>query len=68
MGETFLGMTYREATSYPGPMVNIMSILEARQLYKTYTVDNRRISVLKDISLSIATGEFVVIAGSSGIQ
>ncbi len=59
-------MTYREATSYPGPMVNIMSILEARQLYKTYTVDNRRISVLKDISLSIATGEFVVIAGSSG--
>jgi putative ABC transport system ATP-binding protein len=46
--------------------VNIMSILEARQLNKTYTVDNRRITVLTDISLSIATGEFVVITGSSG--
>ena len=43
-----------------------MSILEARQLNKTYAVDNRRIAVLKDISLSIATGEFVVITGSSG--
>jgi putative ABC transport system ATP-binding protein len=43
-----------------------MSILEARQLNKIYTVDNRRITVLKDISLSIASGEFVVITGSSG--
>jgi len=43
-----------------------MSILEARQLNKNYAVDNRRITVLKDITLSIATGEFVVISGSSG--
>jgi len=43
-----------------------MSILEARQINKTYTVDNRRIAVLKDITLSIASGEFVVISGSSG--
>jgi putative ABC transport system ATP-binding protein len=43
-----------------------MNILEARCLNKTYAVDNRRITVLKDISLSIATGEFVVITGRSG--
>ena len=43
-----------------------MNILEARNLTKTYAVENRRITVLKDISLSIAQGEFVVIAGSSG--
>jgi putative ABC transport system ATP-binding protein len=43
-----------------------MNILEARHLNKAYTVDNRRITVLRDISLSIAAGEFVVITGSSG--
>ena len=43
-----------------------MNILEARHLNKAYTVDNRRITVLKNISLSIAAGEFVVITGSSG--
>jgi len=43
-----------------------MNIIEARHLNKTYALDNRRITVLKDISLSIATGEFVVITGSSG--
>jgi putative ABC transport system ATP-binding protein len=43
-----------------------MNILEARHLNKAYTVDNRRITVLKDISLFIAAGEFVVITGSSG--
>ena len=43
-----------------------MNILEARNLNKIYALDNRRITVLKDISLSIATGEFVVITGSSG--
>jgi putative ABC transport system ATP-binding protein len=66
MGETFLRVTQKETTAYPGYRVNSMSILEARQLNKTYTVDNRRITVLTDISLSIATGEFVVITGSSG--
>jgi putative ABC transport system ATP-binding protein len=43
-----------------------MNILEARNLNKTYAVENRHITVLTDISLSIAPGEFVVIAGSSG--
>jgi putative ABC transport system ATP-binding protein len=43
-----------------------MTILEARNLNKTYAVDSRHITVLKDISLSIDKGEFVVIMGSSG--
>jgi putative ABC transport system ATP-binding protein len=43
-----------------------MAILEAINLNKTYTVDHRPIRVLNDISLQVAPGEFVVIAGSSG--
>jgi len=43
-----------------------MAILEAKNLNKTYTVDHRSIRVLNDISLQVAPGEFVVIAGSSG--
>ena len=43
-----------------------MAILEAKNLNKTYTVDHRNIMVLNDISLAVAPGEFVVIAGSSG--
>jgi len=43
-----------------------MAILEAKNLNKTYTVDHRRIRVLSDVSLAVAPGEFVVVAGSSG--
>ena len=43
-----------------------MTILEAKAISKVYTLDHRRITVLDNISLSIAAGEFVVIAGSSG--
>lgn len=43
-----------------------MAMLEAKNLNKTYTVDHRSIRVLCDISLAVAPGEFVVIAGSSG--
>ena len=43
-----------------------MNILEARNLRKEYSLDQRRLTVLDDISLSIAAGEFVVISGSSG--
>lgn len=43
-----------------------MNILEAKQVTKTYTIDGRPISVLNDISLSIAPGEFVALVGSSG--
>jgi len=43
-----------------------MAILEARNLTKTYTLDHRRISVLDDVSLKVAQGEFLVITGASG--
>jgi len=43
-----------------------MNILEAKHLCKEYYLDQRRLTVLDDISLSIAAGEFVVISGSSG--
>lgn len=43
-----------------------MALLEARNISKTYTVDHRVITVLREISLTVDPGEFIVIAGSSG--
>ena len=43
-----------------------MNSLEARNVSKVYTVDNQAICVLDDVSLTIRSGEFVVIMGSSG--
>jgi putative ABC transport system ATP-binding protein len=43
-----------------------MSLLVAKNLTKTYAVDHRSITVLDSVSLTVAAGEFVVIAGSSG--
>jgi len=40
--------------------------LEASNVSKIYTVDNREIRVLDEISLTIESGEFAVIMGSSG--
>jgi putative ABC transport system ATP-binding protein len=42
------------------------SMIEAIELNKTYTIDNRRIQVLQDVSLKIQPGTFAVIQGSSG--
>jgi len=41
-------------------------IIETEELSKKYTIDQRSIAVLSNISLQIASGEFVVISGSSG--
>jgi len=41
-------------------------MIEAIQLNKTYTIDDRRIQVLQDVSLKIQPGTFAVIQGSSG--
>ena len=41
-------------------------MIEARQLHKSYAIDNRRIDVLDDVSLHVAAREFAVIQGSSG--
>lgn len=43
-----------------------MAILEAHHITKTYTIDQRLIKVLDDVSLSVFSNEFVVITGSSG--
>lgn len=43
-----------------------MPILKADHIYMTYRVDGHAITVLEDVSLQIARGEFVVIAGNSG--
>ncbi len=44
----------------------MMSILEAKEISKVYTVDHRDITVLNRVSLKVEVGEFVVITGSSG--
>lgn len=41
-------------------------IVETRNLEKVYTIGERRQLILRDISLQIRAGEFVVISGSSG--
>ena len=43
-----------------------MTIIEAKQLTKTYTVEHREIHVLDDVSLSVSEGEFLVVEGNSG--
>jgi putative ABC transport system ATP-binding protein len=43
-----------------------MTILEARTVSKTYTIDSRKIVVLDQVSLAVAEGEFLVIEGQSG--
>ena len=43
-----------------------MTILEANHISKTYTVGKRELKVLDDLTLSVETGEFLVITGSSG--
>ncbi len=41
-------------------------ILEAEKLRKTYEIGGKRIEILRDVTINVARGEFVVIAGSSG--
>jgi putative ABC transport system ATP-binding protein len=43
-----------------------MTVLEARSVSKTYTIDNQTVPVLDEISLTINEGEFLVIKGESG--
>jgi putative ABC transport system ATP-binding protein len=43
-----------------------MPVVEAKQVTKTYTIGNREIRVLDNVSLSVQAGEFLVVEGSSG--
>ncbi len=41
-------------------------VLEANQVHKSFQLENSQIDVLKNISLSVNSGEFVAIMGKSG--
>jgi len=43
-----------------------MTILEARGITKTYPIGSATITVLDDVSLAVAAGEFLVVQGESG--
>ena len=43
-----------------------MPIVEALEISKTYTIGEREIRVLEDVSLAVSAGEFLVVEGSSG--
>ena len=43
-----------------------MSVVEARDITKTYSIGDRNIRVLENVSLSVSKGDFLVVAGSSG--
>lgn len=43
-----------------------MAIVEARNVTKTYTVGDRTLRVLDDVSLAVLEGQFLAIRGSSG--
>jgi len=43
-----------------------MPVVEAKNITKTYTIGDRQIHVLDDVSLGVAEGEFLVVEGSSG--
>lgn len=43
-----------------------MNILEARRITKRYSIGNRDIPVIDDLSISVSDGEFVVVEGKSG--
>ncbi|MDD2927963.1 MAG: ATP-binding cassette domain-containing protein, partial [Candidatus Omnitrophica bacterium] len=42
------------------------TVIEVRNLYKTYQMGNIKVQALADVSLRIASGEFVAIMGASG--
>lgn len=66
----FVIMVYCQPEAYDSEQtlkrINIENMIEAKNVTKTYGIEDRTITVLDDIDLDIGAGEFVVVAGSSG--
>jgi len=43
-----------------------MNLIEAKNIVKTYRMGETEVTALKDVDISVQTGEFVAITGSSG--
>ena len=43
-----------------------MQLIELRDIYKTYHVDELPVPVLRGVSLAVAEGELVALMGASG--
>ena len=43
-----------------------MNVIEAKNITKTYAIEEQQLHVLADVSLEVAEGEFLVVQGSSG--
>lgn len=55
------------STDHPNQDGNTQqTVLNASHIYKSFQLDQNQIEVLKDISLSVQSGEFVAIMGKSG--
>lgn len=43
-----------------------MNVLDVKNVSKSFTIDGKKVDILKDINFSVKKGEFVSITGSSG--
>lgn len=59
-------MVSTQYTAPQGDPALVEEVLIASHISKHYLLDKQKIDVLKDISFTVARGEFVVITGSSG--
>lgn len=49
-----------------GEADNVMNMIETKNLFKTYQLGDVEVRALEDVSIKIASGEFVAIMGASG--